>query len=244
MDFKMTVPKKFAAIDNSYLANRKQFSAKVGLRELWSVIDHWPLYVGVSNLARSLAIYEILKEQSKIPGDIAEFGSWRGANLMFMAKTTQILDPYSPRQVHCFESFEGLQNFRTEDGKPQEAGTYKGSLEELQEMLTLYGLSDSVAIHKGRIEKTLPKLLGQDGGLTFSLVYFDADLYEPAITVLEQCHARMAKGGVFVFDEWNYPEWPGEGRAVREFMDKRSDFYEMSNVSRTRQPSLLLRKIR
>jgi hypothetical protein len=235
---------KFAAEDARYLSERKQVSEAYGARELWSVIDHWPLYVGVSNLARSLAIYEILKEQAAVPGDIAEFGSWRGANLMFMAKVMAILDPLCGKQVHCFESFEGLSTFTPQDGGDGTRGEYKGSQAELEELIALYQLGDTIKIHKGWIDDTLPAFLAADAGRTLSLAYFDADLYAPAVTVLTHCHERMAKGGVFVFDEWNYPAWPGEGLAVREFMERHGEAYDMVHVPKTRQPSLVLRKIR
>lgn len=236
---------KFKQADSRYLTARRELSTKYGPRELWSVIDHWPLYAGISNIARSLAIYEILKQQAKVPGDIAEFGSWRGANLMFMAKVLEILDPLSGKQIHCFESFEGLTEFSPEDfSKEEMRNTYKGSLAELQDLIRLYELQDTIRIHQGLIEDTLPKFDAQNAGTSFSLVYFDADLYKPAVAVLHGCHSKLVKGGVFLFDEWNYPKWPGEGTAVREFMDQYGDYYELEHIPRTRQPSLLMRRIK
>lgn len=41
---------KFSNLDERYLSKRRVFSEETGARELWSVIDHWPLYVGLSNL--------------------------------------------------------------------------------------------------------------------------------------------------------------------------------------------------
>ena len=88
----------------------------------------------------------------------------------------------------------------------------------------------------------MPVYLERDQGATFSFVYFDADLYEPAVSVLNNCHPRLAKGGIYVFDEWNSSTWPGEGLAVREFMEAHCDSYNMESVRDTRQPSLVLRK--
>ncbi len=236
---------KGATTDRVYLDARKSFSARTGQRELFSVIDHWPLYVGTGNLGRFLAIYEILKRQLPVAGDIAEFGSWRGANLMFMAKALHFLDPNGAKRIHCFDNFEGLPAFSEADGDPAEReGMYCGSFEELSAAIELYGFGDTIAIHKGLIENTLPAHLEADRGSTFSLVYFDADLYEPAVAVLSQAHQRLARDGVFVFDEWNTESWPGEGLAVREFMEKHGTDYAMETVPGTRQPSLILRKLR
>ena len=236
---------KGALTDAAYLDARKGFSAKIGHRELFSVIDHWPLYVGTGNLGRFLAIYEILKRQFSVAGDIAEFGSWRGANLMFLTKALHYLDSNGAKRVHCFDNFEGLPAFSAADGDPHNReGKYCGSLEELQASIALYGFSDTIAIHEGLIEETLPAHLEADRGSTFSLIYFDADLYEPAVSVLTLAHERLARDGVFVFDEWNTESWPGEGLAVREFMKTHGSDYAMETVPGTRQPSLILRKLR
>lgn len=93
---------KFSTLDNRYLSQRRSFSAESGPRELWSVIDHWPLCVGTNNLARFMAISDMLRDNLGVPGHIAEFGSWRGANLVFMAKMLRIYDPHGCKLVHCF----------------------------------------------------------------------------------------------------------------------------------------------
>ena len=236
---------KFKNLDERYLAQRRSFSEQCGPRELWSVIDHWPLYVGIGNLSRFMAIGDILRETLDVPGHVAEFGSWRGANLMFMAKLLRIYDPHGNKQVHCFESFAGLETFSTQDGAAgeSEAGTYRGSYEELMGMISLSDLVDDIVIHKGDIMHTLPKALDNDG-LSFSFVYCDTDLYAPSRLILDSIHPRLSKGGVFVMDEWNYDKWPGEAVAVREFLENHVDSYEMFHVRNARQPSLVLKKVR
>jgi Macrocin-O-methyltransferase (TylF) len=236
---------KFAETDKLYLTSRKLLSEKYGERELWSVIDHWPLYCGISNLARALAIAELLRSTLAVPGHIAEFGSWRGANLLFLAKLLRIYDPLSGKQVHCFEGFEGLTTFVPKDGASIETrGKYKGSYEELIDIRTLYDMEDEIVIHKGRVQDTLPAALAAQTELTFSFVYCDVDLYEPTSMILNRLHPHLAQGGVFVLDEWNASNFPGETLAVREFLDRHGDSYIMEHVTRTRQPSLALRKTR
>lgn len=236
---------KFKTLDERYLAQRRSFSEQTGTRELWSIIDHWPLYVGVGNLSRFMAIGDVLRKQLDVPGHVVEFGSWRGANLMFMAKLLRIYDPHGSKQVHCFESFAGLETFSSKDGAAgeSEAGTYRGNYEELMAMISLSDLGDDIVIHKGDILQTLPKALSNEG-LCFSFVYCDTDLYAPSRLILDSLHPRLSKGGVFVMDEWNYDKWPGEAVAVREFMESHGNSYEMLHVHNARQPSLVLKKVR
>jgi hypothetical protein len=236
---------KFKATDERYLTQRRAFSQQTGPRELWSVLDHWPLYVGTGNLSRFLAIADLLRSTLDVPGHVAEFGSWRGANLMFMAKLLRIYDPHGCKEVHCFESFEGLATFSAEDGKAgaTEGGTYRGSFAELQAMMRLSELEDDIVIHKGDILATLPEALKNEG-LSFSFVYCDTDLYAPSRLILDSLHPRLSKGGLIVMDEWNFEKWPGEAVAVREFMAAHGDGYEMLHVRNARQPSLALKKVR
>jgi SAM-dependent methyltransferase len=212
---------KFKKVDEKYLAERKEFSSKYGKRDIWEVMDHWPLYVGNSNLQRVLSIYELLKTTINVPGHIAEFGSWKGSNVMF----------------------EGLTEF---DEKDNEAislkGAYRGNLEELTDLMALNSLNDNINIQKGYIENTLPALLEADPALSFSLVYCDTDLYASTKVILDSLHSRLMKGGLFIFDEWNHPTWPGETTAAREFLNEHGDKYEVLHIKNTRQPTLALKK--
>lgn len=122
-------------------------------------------------------------------------------------------------------------------------GAYQGSLSELEDMIELSSLGDSIEIHKGLIQDTLHAALSVRPGIQFSFIYCDTDLYEPSKEILERMDPHLSQGGMFVFDEWNYDEWPGESLAVREFMEKRGGAYRMESVRQARQPSLVLRKV-
>lgn len=235
---------KFKSTDAKYLDRRKQLSEKYGPRELWSMIDHWPLYCGIGNLSRFLAIADLVHQSLGVPGHIAEFGCWRGANLLFMAKLLRIYDPLGSKTIHGFDSFEGLQTFAPQDGQAEGTrGQYKGSFEELTDMISLQELEEEITIHKGWIDDTLPALLQVQEELSFSLVYVDVDLFAPTKTILENCHARLSTGGFVVFDEWNYQNFPGESVAVREFLEAHRGEYVGHHVKHARQPSMYLRKI-
>ena len=235
---------KFASRSKRYLAERKEVSEKYGPRELFSVTDQWPLYCGEANLARFLAISDLVREVMDVPGHIAEFGCWKGANTLFMAKLLRIYDPNGPKVIHAFDSFEGLTAFSEVDGKSKtRVGDYKGSLEELEDMIRLHEMQDEVLIHKGLIEKTLSGVLESDPALSFSLVYCDTDLFESTRVILERMHPRLVKGGLIVFDQWNYENFPGEGVAANAFLADFGDRYQVEAVPFAKQPSMVIRKI-
>jgi SAM-dependent methyltransferase len=237
--------KKYAAEDKKYISARNRFADKYDKPYLWPTIDHWPLYAGVYSISRFLAITKLVEQTLDVPGHIAEVGCWRGANLLLMAKLLRLLDPHSGKQVHAFDSFQGLQDYSKEDaGAEGTRGQYRGSLEELRDLIKLYDFEDEVIIHLGKVESTLAPLLKRRTELSFSLVYIDVDLYTPTLIALEQLHSRLALGGMFVFDEWNVAVFPGETVAVQEFLQAHPDDYNMEHVRNTRQPSLILRKKR
>ena len=235
---------KHAKMDSKYFAERKILAEKYGID--WSLVDAWPLYAGLGNIGRSLAVADLVKELIDVPGDIAEFGSWRGANLVWMTKLLKLFDPYGNKLVHCFESFEGLSTFVEEDGEGEEinSGRYAGNYDVLMDFIDLYELNDDIRIHKGLIQDTLPILVEKETALSFSMLFCDTDLYEPTKLMLELLHDRLVKGGIVVFDEWNTDMWRGEGKAANEFMKQYSDCYEMRNVKYARQPTMILKKIK
>lgn len=230
-------------MSDTYLENRKVLSERFGKRELFEVIDQWPMFCGVKNLARFLYIYEIFREVENVPGDIAEFGSWKGSNVVFLAKLLSIFQPISLKRVHCFEGFEGLATFHSEDGNQDGLeGKYKGNYQELLDIIELYELNDKICIHKGLIQDTVPEFVANEPATVFSFLYYDADLYEPAKVMLDNIANKLSVGGVILFDEWNQVEWPGETKAVSEFLEKYDNFEAIQPMTTT-QPSLLLRKI-
>ncbi len=236
---------KFKQIDKEYFERREKFLQKYDDRPIFSSSDYWPLYVGLGNLARYIALLDIVKENLDVPGSIAEFGLYKGASLMFMAKVMRLMDPMGWKELHGFDSFQGLTTFTDEDGNAdKDADRFAGSYEELLDVIDLYQFQDEVYIHKGLIQDTLPLLLKEHPELRFSLVFCDTDLYEPTKLIMESLHDRLSVGGMFVCDEWNYEPYPGETQAIQEFMERHGDCYRMRHPRNTRNPTLILQKIK
>lgn len=235
---------KFSSEDSKYLEDRKKLAELMGPQDLWLTMNHWQLYCGLGNLSRSLQIYELVKSTLSVPGHIAEFGCWKGANLLYMAKILKIFDPMGQKQVLGFDSFEGLTQFNEHDLSALGfKGQYKGDALELEAFITLYGLQDDVILTKGYIEDTLPELINANPYLRFSLVYCDTDLYSSTALILKLLHNKLSIGGLFVLDEWNMQDFPGETQAVSEFLEVYGNHYQMLSVQHARQPSLVLKKI-
>lgn len=225
-----------------YFEKRMQFANDLGFPKLFNFVDHWPLYAGIQNIGRFLFIFESLKSVAKIPGDVIELGSWRGANLVWLAKCQIAFG--GDKQVHCFDSFEGLTKFSTNDELSTNGehiklkNKYRGSFAELTQIIKLFDLN--IEIHKGYIEETVPKWVELNHSISF--IYFDADLYSPAKTTLDYLAPKLTLGGVILFDEYGVESWKGETKAVDEFLRNNSDF-EVIIPTGCVQPTLMLKKI-
>ena len=72
----------------------------------------------------------------------------------------------------------------------------------------------------GDIAETVPRFLEENPGVRFSFVNFDCDLYEPTKRALDVIWPRVSRGGVVLFDEYAIKDWPGETKAVDEFLEQ------------------------
>ncbi len=123
-------------------------------------------------------------------------------------RTLNLLAAWSGREIHGFDSFQGLP----EDWNEQEkAGSYSTGGQ-------VPAVAPNVTLHPGWFTETLPPFaaaLAQP----IALLHVDCDLYSSARTVLEQLGPHLAPGAVVVFDEYTgYPGWQKhEYRAWREW---------------------------
>lgn len=233
---------------DDYLERRQKLATRYGDQSLWKVIDPWPLYVGIQNLGRNIALMETIRQTVRVPGDVLEFGAWHGATTLLFAKMLQLVDPHGIKVVHAFDIWEGgfeLARWRAQDNPDvatQYAGTYAGDLGVILDMLRLYRLEAAVELHRGRIEETWPQFRDARPAQRVSVALMDVDLYEPTKAALQGLHERMSVGGFIVFDEYGFADWPGETQAADEFMAAHPSAYETITNAASPQPSLLLRR--
>ncbi|MBN9795556.1 hypothetical protein DMP17_44370 [Pseudonocardia sp. TMWB2A] len=219
-------------------------SEATGPQSVHETAQQYPLYAEEYVLARFVMIADLLRSTLEVPGNVAELGSWRGANVVHMAKLLRVFDAHSPKRVHCFESFAGLHDFDEHDGSAAEQfrGTHQGSKEHLLAVIEAFDLGREIVIHDGDLVETLPRALAESAGLRFSFVYLDLDLHRATAVALARLHDRLNPGGLFVLDEYGWDELPGETHAVHEFLAEHGDDYDMRYLRATRQPTLALRK--
>lgn len=236
---------KFASMDERYLQGRKSLASEIQFSHLFEIADHFGLYSGTQTIGRVLSIYEAFKQTLEIPGDIFEFGCWKGSNLLFLAKLLTLFQPNSIKQVYGFDSFEGLQTFAPEDGDTESEfrDRYRGDREILEKFIRLYEMESWVHLVVGNALDTIDEFEKSNQHSMISISYIDFDLYEPCKRALEFSDRRLSVGGLIILDEALTETWKGEGQALREFLDGRPGKYSMQGNTISRQPTVILKKL-
>jgi Macrocin-O-methyltransferase (TylF) len=183
-------------------------------------------------LKRFLAHVELFKLTLDVPGDIAELGVFRGAGLFTWAN---LLESYCignrTKVVYGFDNWRGFTEVAHQDGERlPEIHKVEGGfspnlfLEELRDAIAIFD-SDRfipwkarIKLVEGDIQQSVPAFAAANPGVRFSLIHFDCDMYGPTQAALHVLWPLLSRGGLMLFDEYSIPDWPGETRAVDEFL--------------------------
>src|SRR5262249_25107301 len=138
----------------------------------------------LSGLAGTWLYLELVRELNRrtVAGDVAELGVFEGGNaLCSLVAGGEIL---RQRQVHLFDSFTGSPVLSSDGPTPLEGEAVDVNLAGIRNWVSLF---DNVRIHAGFFEKTLPDVRDEH----FAFVYYDADLYQPAIECCSFFYERL-----------------------------------------------------
>jgi Macrocin-O-methyltransferase (TylF) len=153
-----------------------------------------------------------------IPGDLVECGTARGGSACLMGLTLKELG--AKRLLWVFDTFDGIPAPTADDPDFQiarlYAGSFRGSLEEVNALFDAHGISAQCRLVKGRFQETL----SESGVRQIAVLHIDGDWYDSVKTCLDHFYDRVSPGGVIQIDD--YGHWEGARKAVDEFIKKRS----------------------
>jgi hypothetical protein len=214
------------------------------------------LYIKRYRLTRLLTLYEMFKPTINLPGDIVELGVFRGESLLTFARMLECFCMGDrTKRIFGFDHFRGLQKLREQDGRDfpevdKKAGGWCGRsyYEELSKLIQLFDadrfmpLKQRIVLIEGDVIDTVPQFVKDNPGVRISLLHFDLDLYEPTKVGLEYLYDLVVPGGVIIFDEYAFHEFPGETQAVDEFMAKRKICPDLERFEWFSNPGAYFRK--
>jgi O-methyltransferase len=166
--------------------------------------------------------------RQNIPGAFVECGVWLGgsAGLMGLA----IESTSQNRQIHLFDSFQGLPEPGPSDGaaaKEYSGGRGDGrlapisrcdaTLEQVQTFLfeRLRLNSGRIQFHVGWFQQTIPAIANQLGPV--AMLRLDGDWYESTQVCLQHLYPKLSPGGVVILDD--YYCWEGCRKATDEYRE-------------------------
>jgi hypothetical protein len=240
------------------MTNYKQFSdsaifkARDAIKErfgagLYDFIDQYPLFACPQTMLRYQYIQSLLEQALAAPGDICEFGTWKGATAVYIAKMLDEYEPQSNRKVIVFDNFSGLPSPSNKDSLKalDQIGNYHGDLEQLEFIIQSFDLSHRIQLIKGDANLTIKNYFQENNYLLISLAYFDFDLYEPTIAAWNAIKCNMASPSIVAFDEGlDQGPWVGEYKAAKEIIEElkiAGRKFTIESNGTSRQPQLIIK---
>lgn len=161
---------------------------------------------------------------ARIPGDVTEFGCYRGDTSLLMEKILEREFPDSLSRLWIYDSFEGLPDKTREDSSSAGEEFKEGELfvtkREVVERFKKAGLYVP-RVRKGFFENLNPQT---DVPEKICFAFLDGDLYQSIKTSLALVTPRMARDendkilGTIIVHDYNNPQLPGVSKAVDEWM--------------------------
>ena len=226
-----------------HLIKKEKYKRIVNLKKKYKfsdfeLITNYGLFSGDTNLFKTLAIYDILKQTSKVKGDIIELGIHKGNTSLLIKKILSVFK--IKKKLYLLDHFKGLIHYNKEDTKLSEKfkGKFVGKKNQIKAFLNFFNFKNFKIINK---DATTLKP-GFFKKKKFSLAYFDMDLYEPTLRTLKAIDKNISVGGLIVFDEGYKKLW-SERFAIQDFL-KTNKKYKKIYIDKNRQPDVMLKKIK
>lgn len=215
---------------------------KVNFNDKYEHENGFYLTCDTGRIGKFISHLEIYKKIISLPGDVIEFGVYKGSSLVRLMSFRDLLENSNSRKIYGFDAFgkfpdsvqlksdqEFIEKFQDNGG----FGISKNDLEQVlqKKQFTNY---DLVA---GDIMKTLPNFLIENPAIRLSLVHIDVDVFEPTQLILNLLWERMVDGGIIMLDDYGLVE--GETKAVDEFFSDKN--VQILKLPYYRVPSFIIK---
>lgn len=161
-------------------------------------------------------LLEALAKTEQLSGAIAEIGAFEGGNSYLLSSAMELRN--DKRNFYVIDSFEGFSEMSANDPKHlQDAYADDYRVNMIFNSLSIFKRTKVI---KGFVPQVFKKLKSKE---KYSVVFFDCDLYQPALDTYHYFWDKLQKGGIFVIHDniANQGEWTGVRQASHEFFDAR-----------------------
>jgi len=167
---------------------------------------------------------ELYLQVKDLPGDILEFGVFKGAGVALFLNLKMMYEPNSLMKVIGFDFFNSNKLTDTLDGLNKSmmsavltrANSDELSLESVNKRLSNFN-KDTYMLIEGEAVTNSKQFVSNNPGARIKLLYMDLDLGEPTYEILKTLWSKVVKNGIVVFDEYGYHKWD-ESNGVDKFL--------------------------
>ena len=208
-------------------------------KKVWDAENVFYLNSKTSRISKFIYHYEIYKKIIDIPGDILEFGVFKGASFSKLLAFRKILENQDSRKIVGFDDFGSFTAKGSKEDK-QFAKEFnkvlgKGANKEVLEKILKKNGHWNFELIKGDVVKTLPVYLNKNKGFKIALLHLDLDILRPTKFVLEKLFSRMQKNGIILLDD--YGEIYGATKAVDDFFKNKK--LKIEKLTYYKRPSFI-----
>jgi hypothetical protein len=217
----------------------------VDISKKWDYENGFYLTCETNRIGKLMSHLEIYQMIINLPGDVLEFGVYKGVSFVQLLSFRHLLENNFSRKIIGFDMFGKFPNdLMLESDKKfvenfENAGGYGISKKELENHLQNKGFSNFHLI-EGNILETLPKFIEDNPALKISLLHIDVDVYEPTKIILENLWDKIVVGGVLMLDDYGTVE--GETKAVDDFFDNKNNRTQITKTRYNYIPSYIIKK--
>ncbi len=155
-------------------------------------------YSNMMNVEQGMNIYHLLSQvlAQDIPGEIVELGCYEGITGVLIQKTLDQAN--SKKELHLFDSFEGLPKVLPEDGlTTAKEGMLRTAKDSVIANFNRFNLKQPT-IFEGWFKDTLPTNLPDK----ICFAHLDGDMYSSIIESLNYIYPKLSKGAIVIIDDY------------------------------------------
>jgi len=146
----------------------------------------------------------------QVAGDVLEVGAFEGGNALALLTLQSRL---SARHYYILDSFEGFPQISNKDPQNFGAGDYATGT-PVEEIVNGFKTFGNATVIKGFVPATFAHLSETQ---RYSVVFYDCDLYQPAIDTFQYAWDKLSTGGYMVVHDYCVQEGGFDG--VRQAVD-------------------------
>ena len=209
---------------------------------IWEAENIFYQKSNISRIGKLIYHYEIYNIIKNLPGDILEFGVFKGSSLIRFMTFRSILENNYSRKIYGFDTFNKFPSQKRKDDKKLRKNFTKDAgnpitKKKLNEIL-LDKKFENFELIEGDVLKTLDKFLKKNPNLKISLLHLDMDVYNSTKFVINKLKDKIVKKGIILIDDYGTVE--GATKVIDNFLVKNKKL-ELKKLSFYKVPSYIVK---